>query len=66
MTGSKLAGVTLVISFCNSSNVYPTAKRAAILAIGNPVAFDASADDLLTLGFISMISILPLEGLTAN
>ena len=33
------------MSFCNSSSVYPTASRAAIFAIGNPVALLASALD---------------------
>jgi hypothetical protein len=28
-----------------SSSVYPIASLAAILAIGNPVAFEASADE---------------------
>ena len=37
----------------NSSKVYPTASFAATFAIGNPVALEASADDLETLGFIS-------------
>ena len=50
MVGSKLAGVVFVISFFNSSNEYPTANFAAILAIGKPVAFEAKAEDLLTLG----------------
>ena len=35
-------------------------------AIGKPVAFDASADDRDTRGFISMTSISPSRGLTAN
>ena len=50
MLGSNDAGVTLVISFFNSSNVYPTASFAATFAIGNPVAFDARADDEKLLG----------------
>ena len=57
--GSKLAGVVLVISLLSSSNVYPTANLAAIFAIGKPVAFDASAEDRLTLGFISITLISP-------
>ena len=64
--GSNEAGVVLVISFFNSSSEYPIASFAAILAIGKPVAFDASADDLETLGFISITTILPFFGLTAN
>ena len=64
--GSKLAGVESVISFFNSLRVYPTASFAAIFAIGKPVAFDARADDLDTLGFISMTTILPSSGLTAH
>ena len=31
------------MSFVISSSVYPTASSAAIFAIGNPVAFEASA-----------------------
>ena len=51
MLGSNDAGVKpLVISFLISSKVYPTDKNAATFAIGNPVAFDAKAEDLLTLG----------------
>ncbi len=66
MVGSKLAGVTPVISLSSSSRVNPTASLAATLAMGNPVAFDASADDLLTRGFISMITKRPFSGLIAN
>ena len=40
----------------------PTANNAATFAIGNPVALDASADDLLTLGFISITTNLPSSG----
>ena len=39
---------------------------AAIFAIGNPVAFDASAELRDTRGFISMITIRPFAGLMAN
>ena len=39
---------------------------AAILAIGKPVALDASADERETRGFISMTMIRPSRGLTAN
>ena len=42
------------------------ASFAATFAIGKPVALDASADDLETLGFISMITILPFFGFIAN
>ena len=42
------------------------ASFAAILAIGKPVAFDAKAEDLETLGFISMTITLPSAGSTAN
>ena len=66
MEGSKAAIVSLVISFGSSYKRYPTANLAAIFAIGNPVAFEASADDLLTLGFISIIIVRPSSGLTAN
>ena len=41
-------------------------KRAAILAIGKPVALLAKADDLLTRGFISITIISPFWGLIAN
>ena len=36
------------------------------MAIGNPVAFDASAEDRLTRGFISMTTCSPVPGCTAN
>ena len=36
------------------------------MAIGNPVALDASADERETRGFISMTMIRPSRGLTAN
>ena len=39
---------------------------AAILAIGKPVAFDASAEDRETRGFISITTSRPSRGLTAN
>ena len=55
-----------VISFFNSVRLYPTANSAANFAIGNPVAFEANADDLETLGFISIILLSPFIGLTAN
>ena len=42
------------------------ASLAATFAIGNPVALDASAEDLETLGFISIMTILPSLGLIAN
>ncbi len=42
------------------------ASRAAILAIGKPVAFDASAEDRDTRGFISMTTMRPSAGSTAN
>ena len=54
------------MSFLSSSSVYPTDNNAATFAIGNPVAFDAKADDLLTLGFISITTIFPFSGFTAN
>ena len=67
MLGSNDAGVKPpVISFLSSSKVYPTDKSAATFAIGNPVAFDANAEDLLTLGFISITTIFPFFGFTAN
>ena len=49
-----------------SSSVYPTARRAAILAIGKPVAFDASAEERDTRGFISMTTWRPVTGSSAN
>ena len=42
------------------------ASFAAILAIGNPVALDASAEERDTRGFISMTSCRPVAGSTAN
>ena len=38
----------------------------AILAIGKPVALEASADERLTRGFISMTIMRPVSGCTAN
>ena len=38
----------------------------AILAIGKPVAFDASADERETRGFISMTMMRPVSGCTAT
>ena len=42
------------------------ASFAAILAIGKPVAFDASAEERETRGFISMTMMRPVAGSTAN
>jgi len=42
------------------------ATLAAILAIGKPVAFEASADERETRGFISMTTMRPFSGLTEN
>jgi hypothetical protein len=64
--GSKLAGVLRVMSLSISSSAYPTASRAAILAIGKPVAFEASAEERETRGFISITTISSVSGLTAN
>src|SRR4030042_6472934 len=66
MVGSKQAGVFFVMSFGISSSVYPTASSEAILAMGNPVALDASAELRETRGFISITYSLPFLGLTAN
>jgi hypothetical protein len=66
MLGSKLAGVALVMSFCNSSSVYPTASLAANFAMGNPVALLASAELRDTRGFISITMRRPVRGSTAN
>ena len=49
--GSKLAGV--FASFISSSLI-PTAILADTLAIGQPLAFEASADERDTLGFTSI------------
>src|SRR4030095_11798198 len=49
-----------------SSRVYPTASAAPILAIGNPVAFEASAEERETRGFISIRTWRPVRGSTAN
>src|SRR2546423_13668392 len=66
MVGSKLAGVSRVMSFLISSRRYPTASLAAILAMGKPVAFEARAEERDTRGFISMMTMRPVSGLTAN
>ena len=55
-----------MISLVNSSKVNPIANFVAIFAIGKPVALEARADDLDTLGFISIITILPFLGLMAH
>src|SRR5712675_1826119 len=54
------------MSFFNSSSVYPTASFAATLAIGKPVAFEASAEERDTRGFISITTMRPSAGLTPN
>src|SRR6266700_728161 len=54
------------MSFEISSRVYPRASRAAILAMGKPVALEASAEDRATRGFISITTIRPVRGSTAN
>ena len=66
MDGSKHAGVARVMSFAISSSVYPTASRAATLAMGKPVALLASAELRDTRGFISITIRRPFWGLTAN
>ena len=66
MVGSNEAGVAFVMSLGISLRRYPTARRAAIFAIGNPVAFEASAEERETLGFISMMTRRPVAGSTAN
>ena len=65
MTGSNAAGVP-VMSFVISSRVKPTAKSVATFAIGYPVAFEASAEERLTRGFISITIILPVAGSIEN
>ena len=54
------------MSFVISSSVNPTASRAAHRAIGKPVALLARAELRLTRGFISITSIRPSAGFTAN
>ena len=54
------------MSFLSSSRVKPTDNKAATFAIGKPVALDARAEDLETLGFISITTTFPVEGFTAN
>ena len=54
------------MSFGISLRRYPTASRAAIFAIGNPVALEARADERETRGFISMMTRRPVAGSTAN
>ncbi len=49
-----------------SCSVYPTASRAAIFAIGKPVALLASALERETRGFISITTISSVARLTAN
>src|SRR2546425_32544 len=49
-----------------SSSRYPAASFAAIFAMGNPVAFDASALDRETRGFISIRTMPASEGSTAT
>src|SRR3546814_1032991 len=66
MVVSEVAGVARVMAFGISSSVYPTASFAAILAIGKPVAFEASAEERDTRGFISMTTMWPLLGSRAN
>src|SRR2546430_7806207 len=54
MVGSKHAGVFFVMSLGISSSDIPTASRAAIFAMGKPVALLASAELRETRGFISI------------
>ena len=54
------------MSFGSSSSVNPTASSAASFAIGKPVAFDASADERETRGFISITRYSSVSGCTAN
>ncbi len=49
-----------------SSRVKPTASSAATLAIGKPVALEASAEERETRGFISITTRRPDAGSTAN
>src|SRR5881398_3123429 len=66
MVGSKQAGVFFVMSLGISSSDIPTASRAAIFAMGKPVALLASAELRETRGFISMTTMRPFSGFTAN
>ena len=54
------------MSLVTSSRVYPIASFAASLAMGKPVALEASAEERDTRGFISMTMMRPLSGCTAN
>ena len=54
------------MSLAISSKRMPTASLAAILAMGKPVALEASADERETRGFISMIVMRPDFGSMAN
>src|SRR5439155_208303 len=54
------------VSLVISSRVYPAASFAAIFAMGNPVALEASAEDRLTRGFISIPTMRPVFGWTPN
>ena len=46
--------------------MYPTASLAATRAMGNPVAFEARAEERDTRGFISMTTMRPSAGSIAN
>ena len=59
-------GVSWVMSLSISSKVIPMACLCSNLAIGNPVALEASAEERETRGFISMTKYSPLSGLTEN
>src|ERR1700678_2092067 len=64
MVGSKDAGGAWVMLLGISSRWYPTARRAAILAMGKPVALEARAEERDTRGFISMTIMRPVLGST--
>ena len=66
MVGSKQAGVFLVMSLSISSSVLPIASWEEILAMANPVAFEARAELRDTRGFISITHWRPVFGSTAN
>src|SRR5512137_2616743 len=66
MAGSKDAGVFFVTEFGIWSSVFPMATFAATLAIGYPVALDASAEDLDTRGLTSMTMYSCVFGCRAN
>jgi len=66
MVGSKEAGVLPRDVVSDLVEGVPDGEFRRDLRDGNPVAFDASAEERETRGFISMITISPVSGWTAN